>query len=123
MGPYQRSAPTYESDRFRAAPAAKAPESPRSDIVAEDKVAPAPPAEAYQGLPAKFQMPAGASRTYFRREMMATETPRSARVVMVSSTLLAWLQSLLVVVGLVAVWTVRREVIVGWAALGGDPAH
>jgi hypothetical protein len=40
---------------------------------------------AYQGLPAKFEMPAGADRTHFYREMLATESPRAVRALLLSS--------------------------------------
>lgn len=40
---------------------------------------------AYQGLPAKFEMPAGVDRTHFYREMLATESPRAVRALLLSS--------------------------------------
>jgi hypothetical protein len=61
----------------------------------------------YQGLPAKLEMPPGVRATSFSRELLDTETPRAARVAMVSGTFLAWLQALVVVAALLLLWRER----------------
>ena len=73
-------------------------------------------AVAYQGLPARFTLPDGVHRTVFSREMLETQTPRLARVWMVSRTALGWLQALLVVAALAGLASARRQLVEGWRA-------
>jgi hypothetical protein len=84
---------------------------------------PPPPGPAYQGLPAKFTLPEGVHRTVFSREMLDTQTPRAARVWMVSRTALGWLQALLVLGALAAVAWARRELLAGWRARWAQARH
>jgi hypothetical protein len=69
---------------------------------------------AYQGLPAKFDLPHGAHQTRFTRELLDTDTPRVARVVALSSTLLGWLQALVVLGALGLLWRCRTPILDGW---------
>lgn len=57
----------------------------------------ASPAE-YQGLPARMEIPRGARQTVFSRQLLATDVPRRAFVILASSRLVAlltWLTALL----------------------------
>lgn len=74
-------------------------------------------AAGYQGLPAKFEMPAGARQTVFFREMLATEPPRAARVVLVTQRAVAIAQ-----VGIGLLWALllllhRRGLDTGFTGL------
>jgi hypothetical protein len=103
------SSPSYSEEYRQSAPSAMAPASPERKA----EQAQAEPAQ-YQGLPAKFEMPRGVHHTHFSRELLDTEKPRAARVVMVSQTLLGWLQALIVLVALLLVWRVRATLLAGW---------
>lgn len=85
--------------------------------------APATAGEAptYQGLPAKVTIPHGQDSDHFSREMLDMRTARPATVVLVSSRLLALLQGLVVLLGLWAVFRVRRDLAAGWRAAGQPP--
>jgi hypothetical protein len=72
--------------------------------------------QSYQGLPARFDMPNGVRVTGFERELLETDTPRAAHVVMISQTLLGWLQGLVVLIALALVWRARGELGHGWKA-------
>ena len=75
------------------------------------------PEPAYQGLPAKFALPQGTARSVFTREMLETQTPRVARVWMVSRTVLGWLQGLLVLAAVSGLAAGAREIRAGWRSL------
>jgi hypothetical protein len=72
-----------------------------SRVVGPSRPAAAPPAAsaAYQGLPARIELPHGARRTHFSRELLATDAPRPVFVLLVASramALLTWLAALAV---------------------------
>ena len=52
---------------------------------------PADEASGYQGLPARFEMPGGAHRSRFTREMLAADGPRDVRFFAISKQLAFWL--------------------------------
>lgn len=98
------SYPSGEYDRQAPVPASTA-ELPKK-VEIEDSVV-------YQGLPAKFDMPNGVHVSGFNREMLDTETLRFARVVMISQTLLGWLQALVVLGALGLLWGSRAALQAG----------
>ncbi|MCU0241553.1 MAG: hypothetical protein MUF51_03915 [Vicinamibacteria bacterium] len=74
------------------------------------------PAPAYQGLPAKIEIPYGVRRTSFSREMLSCEGACKITVVALSHTALWWLQALCVIIMLTVVWRSRRDLAAGWQA-------
>lgn len=72
--------------------------------------------QAYQGLPAKVEIPSGVRQTSFSKELLDTTTSRTVRVVLVSDALLGWLQSLVLLVALILLLRARREIAAGWQA-------
>jgi hypothetical protein len=102
---------------YESAPAAPVPSAPAAgDGLLRSEPQDKAPAPAYQGLPAKFALPEGVHRSVFSREMLETQTPRVARVWMVSRTALGWMQALLVLAAVAGVVVARRELAEGWRA-------
>ena len=64
-------------------------------------------------------MPNGVHVSGFSREMLDTETPRFARIVMISQTLLGWLQALVVLGTLGLLWRLRAALRAGVEARQG----
>jgi hypothetical protein len=63
-------------------------------------------AYAYQGLPAKFELPSGVRFGSFREQMLAADRPQTVTIVLLSMTLVTWLAMALT---LVAAWLLWRE--------------
>lgn len=61
---------------------------------------------AYQGLPAKFELPSGVRFGSFREQMLAADRPQTVTIVLLSMTLVTWLAMALT---LVAAWLLWRE--------------
>jgi hypothetical protein len=77
-------------------------------VLGDARKAPAPAqvAAGYQGLPARIEIPAGARRGYFSRQLLATDVPRRVIVLLASSRLVAlltWATTLLAI-GLALLW-------------------
>lgn len=70
----------------------------------------------YQGLPAKFELPAGAHRSYFTREMLSADGPREVRILAISKKLAFWIAALVVLAAAVSLARLRREIAAGWKA-------
>lgn len=70
-------------------------------------------AEAYQGLPARVDIPAGENRTYFSREMLPGDVPRPVRVLAISSALAFWLRMIPLALALAALVARREELRAG----------
>ena len=62
--------------------------------------------DAYQGLPAKFELPGGAREGSFTEQMLATDRPQTVTIVLLSMTLVTWLAAILAVI---AAWLLWRE--------------
>ncbi len=73
-------------------------------------------AQVYQGLPARFDMPAGSHHSYFGQEMLSADRPHHIRVVLISSSLIFAIEALLLAIALVALWRARKELASGFAA-------
>jgi hypothetical protein len=72
----------------------------------------APPA-AYQGLPARIELPRGARQTVFHRQLLATDEPRRVFVLLASSRLVALLTWVTALLALGLVMRSRRELAQG----------
>jgi len=74
----------------------------------------APPREAgkiaYQGLPAKFELPSGARTTSFSEQMLSPDHPQSVTLVLLSMTLVTWTAIALALVGMWLVWRERAAI-------------
>ncbi|MCM3874952.1 MAG: hypothetical protein NEA02_00890 [Thermoanaerobaculia bacterium] len=98
-------------------------DEPQEEAAAKSRqsVAMPPPsadaAAGYQGLPARFQMPSGAHRSRFTREMLAADGPRHVRFIAISRTLAFWLAAAVVAGAAASVLRSRREIAAGWKAL------
>jgi hypothetical protein len=81
---------------------ANAPPSPSSPkpLPPERKVV------AYQGLPAKFELPDGVRSGSFSEQMLSPERPQTITLVLLSMTLVTWLAAAL---ALIAIWILWRE--------------
>ena len=86
----------------------------RQSVAMPKPVADAP---AYQGLPARFEMPGGAHRSRFTREMLAADGPRFVRYFAISTRLAFWLAALVVAAAAASVVRIRRDIAAGWKAL------
>lgn len=92
--------------------AAEAPPKP------DGKPAPDPGApQVVEGLPAKFVMPYGERQVSFHREMLNTEAPRAARVVLLARRTEAALETTALVLALLGLIFLRRQLAQGAAAL------
>lgn len=61
---------------------------------------------AYQGLPAKFELPAGVRSGSFSEQMLSPERPQTITLVLLSMTLVTWVAA---VMTLIALWTLWRQ--------------
>jgi hypothetical protein len=66
---------------------------------------------AYQGLPAKFVLPAGSRRTDFSQELLRTDREQSVMVILVSIVLVTWI-GVLIALAVVGALLRRRTVLV-----------
>ncbi len=109
----------YEESVSPAAPAAKAarlgetPTSPEAEPLAGGEGG-----AAYEGLPAKVELPRGARSTWWSREMLAADAAPRVRVLLVSRTLVTLAQALVVLAALGLVWRSRRRLREGLRGLG-----
>lgn len=116
----------YEGDvssSFRGSQAAVRPNAPPAEVAATVKTAQpvatphaAEEVMAYQGLPAKFELPAGLHRSFFTREMLSADGPREVRILAISKKLAFWLAAVIVLVAAAAVTLLRRDIAAGWKA-------
>lgn len=86
----------------------------------DDQTTPSPGgggAQAYQGLPAKFVMPAGAAQSFYSREMLATEPARTVQVIALSRAAIGVLGSALFVLGLLVLLLQRQRLRAGLAEI------
>jgi hypothetical protein len=67
--------------------------------------------ESYQGLPAKIDIPPGATHSVFTRELLATDAPGPVLVVMIATRTLSDLTAAAVLLLLVAAAILRRELL------------
>jgi hypothetical protein len=68
---------------------------------------PAAPAQAaYQGLPAKFELPSGDRSSDFNEQLLAVDRPQTVQIVLLSMTIVTWAAALLT---LIAAWLLWRE--------------
>ena len=70
----------------------------------------------YQGLPAKFELPSGAHRTFFSREMLSADGPREVRILAISTKLAFWLAAVIVLAAAASAARLWREIVTGWKA-------
>ncbi len=68
---------------------------------------------AYQGLPAKFEMPDGVRGGSFNEQMLAPERPQTITLVLISMTLLTWLAAAMTVIALWLLWHERSAIRAG----------
>lgn len=61
---------------------------------------------AYQGLPAKFELPDGASSQSFSEQLLSPDRPQTVTLVLLSMTLVTWTA---VALALIAAWLLWRE--------------
>lgn len=69
----------------------------------------APPRDgffAYQGLPAKFELPDGARSQSFSEQLLSPDRPQTVTLVLLSMTLVTWIA---VALALIAAWMLRRD--------------
>lgn len=88
---------------------------------ARGQAAPGEGGQSYQGLPAKFELPAGARQTVFDREMLTTEAPRAARALLVSRRLLAALGAACALLSVLLLFTQRQRLQAGWQRMLARP--
>ena len=65
---------------------------------------------AYQGLPAKFELPNGVRFGAFNEQLLAPDRPQTVTLVLVSMTLVTWLAIALAVVALWLLWHERSTI-------------
>ncbi|HEX3577760.1 MAG TPA: hypothetical protein VHY33_04275 [Thermoanaerobaculia bacterium] len=70
------------------------------------KAAPARSAFAYQGLPAKFELPDGVRSQSFSEQLLSPERPQTITLVLLSMTIVTWTA---VALALIAAWMLLRE--------------
>jgi len=84
---------------------------------AQDEAAGAVPAAApragYEGLPARIEIPPGARRTVFARELLATDSVRPVFAVMVAARLVAALTAAALLLVLLLAFALRRDLLAG----------
>jgi len=62
---------------------------------------------AYQGLPAKFELPNGARYSSFHEQLLASERPQTITIVLLSMTVLTWASVLMSAIAAWLLWTQR----------------
>jgi len=62
---------------------------------------------AYQGLPAKFELPNGVRYGYFHEQLLASDRPQTITIVLLSMTVLTWASILLSAIAAWLLWTQR----------------
>jgi hypothetical protein len=67
------------------------------------------PAHAYQGLPAKFTLPAGEHWSSFSQELMRVDRPQTADVVVISTALTKWPGLAVALVAVALIWRERQR--------------
>lgn len=72
--------------------------------------------EVYQGLPARFELPRGDHHTSFGTELLRIDRPQHIRIVMLSATLLWWLDAALVVAAMALLWRERAPLLAAFRA-------
>ncbi|HVE70364.1 MAG TPA: hypothetical protein VNI54_03275 [Thermoanaerobaculia bacterium] len=65
---------------------------------------------AYQGLPAKFTLPAGERSTNFSQELLRIDRPQRARIFTVSAAVVQWLGVLIAVAAMALLWLERKRI-------------
>ncbi len=70
-------------------------------------------ADLYKGLPARIELPNEERRSYFGQELLSVEHRQSVGLLLVSSTIIWWLQAVLVGIALALVWNARNEIAAG----------
>ncbi len=73
--------------------------------------------QALQGLPARYDLPMGHSQTHFYREMLATESPRAVRVLLLSQRTYGAAVALLSLILLALLLVSGRDLLRGWKLL------
>lgn len=71
----------------------------------------------FQGLPAKFAMPWGHDRSYYHREMLATDQQRSVRVLLISRVAVSGISTVCLLLGLLYLLYFRRLLRLGGSEL------
>jgi hypothetical protein len=66
--------------------------------------------DAYQGLPAKFELPDGARNRSFREQMLSPERPHSVTLVLLSMTLVTWTSIAMAFVAALLLWSERKTI-------------
>lgn len=67
----------------------------------------------YQGLPARFEMPAGEREGLFSQDMLSADREHPVTVLLISSGALWVLGAVLVAISLLVVWSARRAILEG----------
>ena len=88
----------------------------RGDATAPATSALAGGGASYEGLPAKIEIPPGARRTSFSRELLATDVSRPVFVMLVSARLVAALTAALAFLVVLVLFALRRELVVAGRA-------
>lgn len=71
---------------------------------------------AYQGLPAKFELPDGVQTGSFSEQMLAPERPQTITLILISMTILTWLSAALTIIALWLLWRERAAIKAGLRA-------
>jgi hypothetical protein len=118
----QRSKSEYtNSGSGGLASVARVPESNVTDtaVITDTVAVNAPPpskpsperaAFAYQGLPAKFELPGGVRSGSFNEEMLSPDRPQTITLVLVSMTLVTWLTIAMTIFAAWMVWRNRSAI-------------
>ena len=72
---------------------------------------------AYEGLPARIELPAGARSSFWSREMLAADAPPRVRVVLASRTLVTLARALALLAAVTLAWARRGPLLEGLGAL------
>lgn len=107
---YSESAPS-PAPAIRKANLADAPESPAAEPPAGT------PGTAYEGLPARVELPRGARSTWWSREMLSADAVPRVRVLLAGRTLVTLGQALVVLAALGLLWRGRHSLREGLRAL------
>jgi hypothetical protein len=120
-----RSAPeempvqAYDRSKVEAPASAPAPARGKAADMTLDGGAPAQwaPAQSYEGLPAKIEIPSGVRQGWFSRELLSTDTPRQVVVVMIATRVLSAISTAAVLLLLALGFLFRRSLREGGAVL------